>query len=184
MRLLLRDFVAGNHRIEVPREVHPRQQRQRELLRLVGHAGDFQAAAAQLLQRLRHALEDDRLQPVLGRVVGIELRPAAREVCRIGAAIESVGQCTVHEDLGTLADEGRDSLERQRRQAEVRPHPVGRGGQVRRGVHQRAVEVDQHAVQHRQLHALVYWRRASACARERAACAAATASFIASMVPL
>ncbi len=154
------------------------EQRQREFARLVGHACEPQPGRAQQVERLRDAVEHDRALTIDRVIVAKERRARAREVSLIHAAGEVVGQRAVHQHVGALADEGRDALDRQRWQSELRTHPVGRRGQIGRGVHQRAVEVDQDGLHLRIAHAPA-WR-----SRGVLSYAAAIWRRIASMVAL
>src|SRR5262245_59976646 len=139
--LLPRDGVPAYDAPEEPGESLPVEQFLREAARLVRDAAEAEP------QRLdaSEPVDDAGVRPGatagLLRVPAVEERERALEERRLGGTVERPGEHPLDERRDPAADVARDLGGIPLRTAELRKHPVRRGGEVRRGVEERAVQV-------------------------------------------
>jgi hypothetical protein len=142
MRLGVRRRVSCDDRAGACRKAQQRRKRRRESFRLVGDDSPAQSARLDRIEERRHAVEQRRVDTERGRIV-IEKRVAQHGIRRIPRMqVETGAEQAASAVRRVIAQ----PFERQRVEALVEPQPVERAREVGRGIGERAVEIEQHAV--------------------------------------
>jgi len=143
IRLPPRDGVAADDAVEEAREARAREEILREPAGLVGDAAEGEPEPAHPLEAFDDPFERAGASAGLGCVAALKDRQGPREERWLGDAVERTGQRPVDEHGDALADVGRDRRGIARGRAELAEHAVRGGGEIGRGVEQRAVEIEE-----------------------------------------
>ena len=140
------DHVAGEHRFDVTVDVEVGEQAAGRALSPVGADGERDVAVAQPLDGGRHGGEEPHLLGLDLEVVGDEPLNQGPERGIVGPRRALGIEGRKEEALAALARALAESLERDRRVAELHQQPIERRDEIGRGVEERPVEVDEHRV--------------------------------------